>query len=176
MSEITNTGSARNFVQELDMSDYLVETELFPRDVLEAYSAWNLEKDITPEQQQHFSALRGGGQGDYRDGIQAKIANVVDCLSRFPESKRAVITVSNEPTPSHESDDAAKCMRELQLYFDEQGSLSSTVFFRAQAALIFPKNIHFIGSLMNEVASQLPGKPSLGTLFYLATILVSDRE
>jgi hypothetical protein len=47
--------------------------------------------------------------------------------------------------------------------------------FRAQAALIFPKNIHFIGSLMSEIASQLPGQPSLGRLFYLATILVSDR-
>ena len=61
MSEITSTGSARNFVQELDMSNYLVETELFPRDILEAYSAWNLEKEITSEQQQHFSALLGGG-------------------------------------------------------------------------------------------------------------------
>ncbi len=108
--------------------------------------------------------------------MKTKIANVVDCLSRFPESKRAVITISNEPTPSHESDDAAKCMRVLQLYCDEQGNLCGTVFFRVQAALIFSKNIHFIGSLMDEVASQLPGKPSLGTLFYLATILVSDRE
>jgi hypothetical protein len=28
---------------------------------------------------------------------------------------------------------------------------------------------------MTEVAGRLPQKPALGTLFYLATILVSDR-
>jgi len=33
---------------------------------------------------------RGGEQGDYRDGMPAKIANVIDCLRAFPHSKRAV--------------------------------------------------------------------------------------
>lgn len=107
--------------------------------------------------------------------MAAKITNVVDCLSRFPLSKRALITISNNPAASHESDDDAKCMRELQLYLDTDNKLCGTVLFRAQAALIFPKNIHFIGALIREVASRLPGRPQLGKLFYVATILVSDR-
>jgi hypothetical protein len=66
-------------------------------------------------------------------------------------------------------------VRELQLYLDDDGKLSGTVFLRAQAAFLFPKNIHMLGSIMSEIAQQLPGKPALGTLFYLAGILVSDR-
>ena len=175
MTEATGEQSVYNYVQELDMADYLVETDLFSAPVLQAYSAWNLEQPVTDEQRQYFSDLRGGGQGNYREGMAAKIANTVDCLSRFPLSKRALITISNNPGASHENDDDAKCMRELQLYLDKDNKLCGTVLFRAQAALIFPKNIHFIGSLMSEIASQLPGQPSLGRLFYLATILVSDR-
>ena len=66
-------------------------------------------------------------------------------------------------------------MRELQLYIDDDGRLSGTVFLRAQAATLFPKNIHMLGSIMAEVAGRLPQQPELGTLFYLATILVADR-
>lgn len=175
MTTATQNDSVRNYVQLLDMSDYLVETDLFPQDVLEAYSAWNLEQDITEDQQQFFDALRGGGQGDYRDGMAAKIANVVDCLSSFPASKRAVITITNNPYASHRDDDAAKCLRELHFYLDDDNRLCGTVLFRAQAALIFPKNIHFIGCIMGEIAAQIPQQPRLGQLFYLATILVSDR-
>jgi hypothetical protein len=43
--------------------------------------------------------------GDYREGLQAKIDNVVDCLTKFPESKRAVITIPNgTTTPDHRND------------------------------------------------------------------------
>ncbi|MGI9205953.1 MAG: hypothetical protein ACR2Q3_18195 [Woeseiaceae bacterium] len=175
MTEVSAQQSARNYTQLLDMSDYLVETDLFPRDVLEAYTCWNMEKEITDEQKRHMSSLRGGGQGDYRDGMRRKIANVVDCLANYPQSKRAVITVCNNPTPDHRSDDDAKCVREIHLYLDEQDKLSGTVLLRAQAAFLFPKNIHMIGSIMAEIAGQLPKNPALGTLFYLATILVSDR-
>lgn len=176
MTDASIDGTQRNWVQQLDMSDFLVETQLFPREVLETYSAWNLGKTLSTEQLQFFSSERGGGQGDYREGMRQKIENVIDCLTQYPQSKRALIVVANNPCPHHSHDDSAKCMRELQLYYDDQGKLSGTVFFRAQAALIFPKNIHFIGSLMQEVATALPDQPQLGTLFYLTTLLVSDRS
>lgn len=176
MTDVSKDKSVRNFTQCLDMSDFLVETDVFPEEVLIAYSAYNMEKDLSEAQQQFMNANRGGAQGDYRDGMAAKIANVVDCLSNFPQSKRALITICNEPMPNHGSDSDAKCVRELQLYLDENGKLSGTVFLRAQAAFLFPKNIHMIGSIMTEIAQQLPNTPALGTLFYLSGILVSDRS
>lgn len=176
MTEISKSQSVRNYVQCLDMSDYLVVTDTFPEDVLLAYSAHNLEQELTAKQKSFMNANRGGAQGDYREGMARKMANVVDCLSSFPASKRAIITVCNEPMPNHSSDSDAKCVRELQLYLDDDGNLSGTVFLRAQAAFLFPKNIHMLGSIMTGIAAQLPGKPALGTLFYLAGILVADRE
>lgn len=176
MSEISERQSQRNYVQVLDMSDYLVETQLFPRAALEAYSSLYMEEEISEEQKQYLSDQRGGAQGNYREGMSRKIANVVDCLTNFPQSKRALITVCNEPMPDHRNDADAKCLRELHLCLDENGALSGTVFFRAQAASLFPKNIHLIGSIMTEVAGRLPGEPELGVLFYLATVLVADRS
>jgi hypothetical protein len=176
MTMISNEGQVRNFVQLLDMNDYIVETPLFPQAALQTYSRINMEKDITAEQEQYVNEQRGGAQGNYREGMRRKIDNVVDCLTRFPQSKRALITVCNEPMPDHSNDADAKCLRELHLYLDESGKLSGTVFFRAQAASIFPKNIHLVGSIMTEVAARLPQRPELGTLYYLATVLVSDRS
>lgn len=176
MRETSRAGLVRNYTQLLDMSDYLVTSELFPEAVLRTYSALNMEKPLSAAQEQHINARRGGAQGNYREGMAQKMANVVDCLSRFPQSKRAVITVSNEPMPEHSNDADAKCVRELHLYLDEDGKLSGTVFLRAQAAELFPKNIHMLGSIMSEIAAQLPQRPALGTLFYLASILVADRS
>lgn len=176
MTKISAQGSVRNFTQRLDMSDYTVATEVFPEDVLLAYSAYNMEKELSAEQQEFMNANRGGAQGDYRAGMAGKIANVVDCLQTHPQSKRALITIGNEPAPHHSNDADAKCVRELQLYLDDDGKLSGTVFLRAQAAFLFPKNIHMIGSIMTEVSAQLPGTPALGTLFYLTGILVADRS
>jgi len=175
MTKISMETPVRNFSQVLDMSDYTVETDLFPLEVLDAYSAYNLGAELTAEQRTHFTAERGGGQGDYREGMPAKIANVVDCLNRFPQSKRAVITISNYPDANHESDDMAKCMRELHFNLDGE-TLNASVFFRAQAASIFPKNIHFVGTLMDQVASRLDGRPPVGSLHYFTTILVGDRS
>ena len=104
------------------------------------------------------------------------MANVVDCLTKFPRSKRAVISISNEPIPDHSNDADAKCVRELHLYLDDGGRLSGTLVLRAQATILFPKNIHMVGTIMTDIASQLPQRPALGTLFYLATILVADRS
>ena len=176
MTEVSKDASVRNFTQSLDRSYDLLETDVFPEEVLIAYSAYNMEQELTAEQREFMNANRGGAQGDYREGMATKIANIVDCLTNFPQSKRALITVCNEPMPNDSSDSDAKCVRELQLYLDDDGKLSGTVFLRTQAAFLFPKNIHMIGSIMSEIARQLPGKPALGTLFYLAGILVSDRS
>ena len=176
MTEIAREGQVRNYVQVLDMSDFVVETDVFPKEVLDVYTAYNMEQALSEEQQQFMNENRGGPQGDYREGMASKIDNVVDCLTGFPESKRAIITISNESMPSHESDSDAKCVRELQLHVDENGRLSGTLFLRAQAAFLFPKNIHMVGSIMTEIAGRLPGKPALGTLFYLTSILVADRN
>lgn len=152
---------------------YTIETDLFPVEALRVYSAYNLGEDIEEaERSRYFSAHRGGSQGDYREGIKEKISNVVDCLKQFPASKRAVITIPNNSFASHKSDDYAKCMREMHFYIDGN-VLNATVWMRAQAAEIFPKNIHFIGSLMHKIACALDLK--VGELFYLATNLVSVR-
>lgn len=177
---------------------YTVQTELFPVEALDVYSAYNLEETIQEDdRQKYFSAHRGGSQGDYRQGMKQKITNVCDSLHKFPKSKRAVITIPNTSFPHHSSDDDAKCMREIHFYLDEDGHgillLNATVLMRAQAAEIFPKNIHFIGSLMDRVVAGLSkenvdeangdthgshqkSKVNLGVLYYLATTLVSVRE
>ena len=175
MMELTHSGIVRNFHQDISMANYVVETDLFTGPTLEAYSAWNLGKEVMADQKALFSELKGGSQGDYREKISEKISNVIDCLTKFPKSKRAVITIPNNSTPAHQTDDDAKCMREIHFYLDE-GKLCGTVLFRAQAAIIFPKNIHFIGSMMTEIAHGLPEKPPLGSLHYLATTLVHDRQ
>lgn len=176
MCDISATGAVRNYVQLLDMSNFVIETELFPKAALEAYSAFNMEKELDPEQRAWLAESRGGAQGDYREGMARKIDNVVDCLTNYPESKRAVIAVCNAPFAKHTSDADAKCVRELHLYLDKHGRLGGTVLLRAQAAMLFPKNIHMIGSIMDAVAERLPAKPALGNLFYVATILVADRS
>ncbi len=197
-SLLSNPGTKfiRNYSRSIDMSPskgYTVETDLFPLEALKVYSAYNLQGEIEEEQRKkYFSAHRGGSQGDYRESMKEKIANVVDCLRRFPSSKRAVITIPNTSKPNHESDDDAKCMREIHFYLDqdEENSttsddskmkmkLNATVWMRAQAAEIFPKNIHFVGSLMERVAEGIMSESvnvEIGVLFYLATTLVSVRE
>ena len=176
MSRICAGEPIRNFYQQLDMTDFTVVTKLFPTGALIAYSDWNMGKSLTEDQKQYMTDLRGGNQGNYREGMPQKLDNVVDCLTKFPKSKRAVITISNNPLSLHNSDDDAKCLRELHLYIGDDNNLNATILMRAQAASLFPKNIYFIGSIMEEVADRLPQKPTLGIVFYLTTILVSDRS
>jgi len=152
---------------------------------LEFYTRLNLGLPITDEEKVKFkSAARGGGQGDYREGIQKKIANVVDCLKRFPKSKRAVLTIPfsayGSMNANHTNDDEAKCLRELHFYLennieskDSNQILFCTGFMRAQAASIFPKNIHYIGSMMHEIGKQL--NVSVGPYTHFVTILVNER-
>jgi len=174
MAELTAGGAVvRNFHADIRMDDFVVETDLFPVAALDVYSAWNLDLPVSDaDRATYFSAHRGGGQGDYRQGMRAKVANVVDALTRFPASKRAVVSVVPRPDAPHTSDDDAKCLREVHFHLDD-GVLGATVLMRAQAAEIFPKNIHYVGALMAEVASRLGVR--VGNLHYLATVLVSDR-
>jgi len=175
MDEITRSGNAiYNFFRTMHMDNFLIETDLFPKNVLETYSLWNLEKNLSAEQKKHFSALRGGSQGDYREGMEEKIDNAVASIREFSTSKRALITIGNNAFSKHWCDEDAKCMREIHFRLAGQ-ELHATAFFRAQATLIFPKNIHFIGSLMNEMASRIDTSVSVGQLTYLASVLVHDR-
>ena len=78
MTEISRTESVRNFVQTLDMSDYLVVTELFPEEILVAYSTFNMEKELDDEQMQFF--LRGFRRDAHP---MAVMCGVVGALSAF---------------------------------------------------------------------------------------------
>jgi len=195
--------TVRNYVGvvcDVSPSSIVVETELFPREALEFYTRHNLllcDPDHNPADaklyDKYYNAARGGGQGDYRKDIQAKIDNVVDCLSNFPRSKRAVITIPSHTALDHTVDEDAKCLRELHFFLEPtddaspehpQGAedkvqtnkgvkLHCTGIMRAQAAAIFPKNIHFIGSIMNLVADRL-GVP-VGCYTHMVTTFTSDR-
>jgi len=174
MMQATSTGLVRNFTATIAMDTYLVLNDLFDEDVLEAYTNYNLARPVPEAHRKYFNAARGGHHGDYRAGMGAKIANAADALRRFPGTKRAVITIPNTSLPHHSVDATAKCMREMHLYLDGR-TLNATVLMRAQAAQIFPKNIHFMGALMHEVARQVGDDVAVGQLFYVATTLVQER-
>lgn len=176
MTAAAKKGAVRNYVQKLDMSNFIVETPLFSLESLIAYSNYNTEEPMDDAMRAHINPQRGGSQGDYRDGMSNKIDNVIDCLTQFPDSKRAVISISNNALAKHHNDADAKCVRELHLYLDQGAVLNASVFLRAQAASLFPKNIHMIGTIMQRIATALPGRPSLGQLFYVTTLLVADRQ
>ena len=64
-------------------------------------------------------AMRGGEQGDYRLGIDAKIRNAIECLQSEPLSKRATITFPFSGVGSEANDwtnqGMNKCCRELHM-------------------------------------------------------------
>jgi thymidylate synthase len=162
-----------------DMREFEFETELFPRAALEAYTAANMGWEVKPEWDSWFSAMRGGSQGDYRYAMAPKIGNVVDCLVNFPRSKRAVIDVPNTPLVHHGDTNEAKCLREVHFYQDTDlasgdAVLNMTAIFRAQAAEIFPKNVHFLGTMLREVAARTGF--GVGGMYYHATRLVRSRS
>jgi thymidylate synthase len=176
----------RNFagtITDMSSKSLVVETELFSKASLDFYTKHNLDL-ITPETnaddyKQFYSAARGSEQGDYREGIQLKMDNVVSCLTAFPQSKRATITFPftgrGTEKADHTDTSQAKCLRELHFYRPLQTpqQLHATGFMRAQAASIFPKNIHFIGTLMGEVAKRLGLE--VGYYTHIVTTLVHER-
>jgi hypothetical protein len=168
----------------LTLASATLETELFPEPALRFYGLLNLgELDPAgcPEhaalQQAWYSPSRGGPQGDYREGMQAKLANVIAALQAFPLSKRAVLTVPNRSI-DHSCDEDAKCLRELHFWLDAgpggDGRLHCSGFMRAQACSIYPKNIYFIALLLQRVASAL-GK-EVGSYTHFITALSTGRE
>jgi len=174
-------GQLMNVAIELtDMSPhgYTFETDLFPKEVLKAYSAHNLGIHVMEHEKELFSPLRGGPQGDYRHGMQAKIERVVLALKGKTGSKRAVLTVPYTDKcglcVKTEDDAEWKCLREVYFSIGPDGYLHATSVMRSQALIILPKNLHFIGEMMQTVASQV-GVP-VGQLTHFMHFLVEDRK
>jgi hypothetical protein len=147
----------RNFVaviEDFSPAASLVETELFPAGALEYYTKKNMGWEYTEEEYKQWQlAERGGAQGDYRDGMSKKIANVIDCLKTEPLSKRAVIPIpfslDGSETVDWKDQGQNKCCRELHFYL-EDGKLKVTGLVRMQNANIFVKNVHFFSVLVGE--------------------------
>eukprot|EP00299_Pterocystis_sp_00344_P008113 c2941_g1_i1.p1 GENE.c2941_g1_i1~~c2941_g1_i1.p1 ORF type:complete len:211 (-),score=37.26 c2941_g1_i1:21-653(-) len=183
--DITSEGgdfTVRNFVGVIDVISppeaAVVETELFPRGALEYYTKKNMGWDYSEEEHRlYFLPERGGEQGDYRDGMQEKIANVIDCLRTEPRSKRAIIPIpfSNEGsrTVDWHNQGQTKCCRELHFYI-EDNKLKCTGILRMQNASIYPKNIHFFATLICYVANELGLE--VGEYTHWITNLCHDRS
>jgi hypothetical protein len=171
----------RNFVgviEDISVAASTVETELFPLGALEYYTKKNMGWDYTAEEAAKWQlAERGGEQGDYRTGMQAKISNVIDCLKTEPLSKRAVIPIPFSDAPSSSADwkdqGQNKCCRELHFYLEE-GKLKCTGILRMQNASIMPKNIHFFATLIEYVAREL--NVEVGEYTHWITNLCHDRS
>lgn len=151
--ELTSAGGGgefvvRNFVgviADISIAASTVETDLFPKGALEYYTKKNMGWDYTEEEYEKWQLPeRGGDQGDYREGMPAKIANVIDCLRTEPFSKRAVIPIPFNSEGSAQIDwtdqGQNKCCRELHFYL-EDGMLKCTGIVRMQNANIFVKNV-----------------------------------
>mmetsp|Transcript_115457 Transcript_115457/g.224546 ORF Transcript_115457/g.224546 Transcript_115457/m.224546 type:complete len:237 (+) Transcript_115457:53-763(+) len=182
--EITAAGgdyTVRNFVgviEDVSVKSSVVETELFPVGALEFYTKKNMGWSYSQEEYNRWFMLeRGGEQGDYRDGMQEKIANVIDCLRTEPWSRRAVIPIpfssDGSKTVDWRNPGQTKCCRELYLYIEE-GQLKCTAVLRMQNASIFPKNIHFFATLLEHVGSEL--KLPVGEYTHWIANLCHDRS
>lgn len=173
--------TVHNFVAVIDdisVEESTVETDLFPKGALEYYTNKNLEIPQTSDEKFKWQRTeRGGTQGDYSYGMKVKIANVIDCLKNEPLSKRAIIPIpfAEEPSVAVNWKDAGqtKCVRELHFYL-EDGKLKCTGLLRMQNANIFPKNIHFIATIMDMVAKELGVK--VGEYTHWITNLCHDRS
>lgn len=171
----------RNFVgviENISVAASTVETDLFPFGALEYYTKKNMGWNYTEQEAATWQlAERGGAQGDYRDGMPEKIANVIDCLKTEPLSKRAVIPIPFADAPSCSADwkdqGQNKCCRELHFYL-EDGKLKCTGIVRMQNANIFVKNIHFFAVLIEHVANELDVQ--VGEYTHWITNLCHDRS
>lgn len=180
----------RNFcavIECMDRDEIVVDTPLFPVDALAFYTYHNLdgavalpaELEMEALRARYYDPTRGGAQGDYRLGMRAKMRDVIACLAQHPGSKRAVLSIPfssgrGSHEISHEETDEAKCLRELHFYVDgADGRVHASGFMRAQAAAIFPKNIHLIGTILGAVAEAVGRQP--GTYCHFVTTLVAGR-
>jgi len=165
-------------IQDISPTSSLVETDLFPAGALQYYTKKNMGWDYTPEECDMWQhSERGGEQGDYRDGLTTKIANVIDCLRTEPYSKRAIVPIpfNSVGSASVNWKDAGqtKCCRELHLYL-ENGCVKCTGIVRMQNANIFVKNIHFFATLIDHVAKEL--HVPVGEYTHWITNLCHDRS
>ena len=165
-------------IEDISVAASTVVTDLFPVGALDYYTSKNMGWDYTAEQQAAWQITeRGGAQGDYRHGMSAKIANVIDCLKSEPLSKRAVIPIPFAEEPSANADwkdqGQNKCCRELHFYL-EDGKLKCTGIVRMQNANIFVKNIHFFATLIAHVAKEL--NVEVGEYTHFITNLCYDRN
>lgn len=181
--DITKPGgdfTVRNFVgviEDISPEASVCETPLFPAGALEYYTKKNMGWAYTQHEFDTYQMdERGGQQGDYRDGMQAKIKNVIACLRAEPRSKRAIIPIafSNEGSTNVDWSDQGqtKCCRELHFYC-EGGKLKCTGIMRMQNASIFPKNIHFFATLIAHIATEL--SLEVGEYTHWITSLCHDR-
>lgn len=182
--ELTKSGgdyTVHNYVaviEDFSPESVLVETELFPRGAIEYYTDKNMGRPIAEEDTARWwMQERGGAQGDYREGMPHKIANAIACLKAHAHSKRAIIPIpfnaEGSETVNWEDAGQTKCCRELHLYI-EGGKLSCTGFLRVQNATIFPKNVHFFATLVEEVAAGV-GVP-VGPYTHFISSLCHDRS
>jgi len=169
----------RNFtgvIARVDADNIVIESAPFHRENLQFYTRYNMGLTTDAEHAQHSDWFKKAQfpQGDYRFRMPEKMATLVDCLTKFPSSKRAVLSVVPSSAGfDHSRDGEAKCLRELHFYI-EDGQLHCSGYMRAQAALIFPKNIHFIGSVMLSLGKSL-GRP-VGSYTHSVTTLVADQS
>ena len=186
MFEYTNSIAPINdFVGKINVfneKNAIIETELFDIDSLRYYAKKNCGLEVTFKEKELFETeYRGGSQGDYSAEIEQKIDNVVDSLTKFNDSKRAVVMMNNHWW-SHDDTDEAKCLREVHFRIEKQDNhllLCSTGIFRAQAVDIMPKNFYFVYTIMNLVKEKINKEVDfdikMGSYTHFVTILVPTR-
>jgi acetolactate synthase small subunit len=175
----------RNFIAtivDIDEENMTVETDLFDKSTLVAYAKKNCNIRPTDEEMKLFSEYQGGEQGNYSSWMDKKIRIIAECLTEFPNSKRAVISTGG--TFHHSDTDNAKCLREMHFYLNQDMSgkyrLNCTGIFRAQAVDIMPKNFYFVWFVMNQIKEKLLEKSELpielGDYTHFVTTLVKTRN
>jgi len=174
-----------DFVGKIDIfneENATIETDLFDIEALKYYAKKNCGLPITDKEKATYETeYRGGSQGDYSENMVEKIDNVVDSLSKFNSTKRAVVMMNNRWW-NHDDTDEAKCLRELHFRLENEGQkfkLCKKGFFRAQAVDIMPKNFYFVFTIMDEIIKKLINKVDFdvhtGSYTHFVTILVPTR-
>jgi len=164
-------------IYDMQRDKLVVENEMFSRNVLESYTDMNLGKTMFYRDGTH-SLDRGGDLGYYADGMKEKIETLLKSLRDRPFSKRSLLTIppfhKGSVNQRPERDDDAKCLRELHFYVNGDRELMCTGIMRAQVSMLFPKNVHMIGTLLNDLAESLGYK--VGAYTHFITTLTDSRS
>ena len=178
---------ANNFtgvIEEFNKENATVLSDLFDLETLDYYARKNCGFPVTKDEiKKYETEYRGGLQGDYSSDMNSKIENIVESLTNFPASKRAVVMMNNKWW-SHDDTDEAKCCRELHFYltkskYENTMLLNCTGIFRAQAVDIMPKNFFFVYKILEVINEKLNiqtnQKYMIGSYTHFVTILVPTR-